>query len=129
MQGVSLAGILQGTGEPERRPYRFTQTNGNEVYGIQRSVFNDKWKYVFNTFDYDELYDLESDPGELCNLAADPRYEAVKRSLCREMWRFAWENHDMIVNPYIMTAMAPYGPGVLLNEQDRKEEKDDCQKE
>ncbi len=113
MQGVSLAAILRGQGEPPRRAYRFTQTNGNEQYGIQRAVYNDTWKYVFNGFDYDELYDLKNDPGELCNLAGDPRYADVIRKLSRELWRFARENDDTIVNPYIMTAFAPYGPGIL----------------
>ena len=104
---------LRGQGEPPRRAYRFTQTNGNEQYGIQRAVYNDTWKYVFNGFDYDELYDLKNDPGELCNLAGDPRYADVIRKLSRELWRFARENDDTIVNPYIMTAFAPYGPGIL----------------
>lgn len=118
VQGVSLAGILRGTGEPPRRAYRFTQTNGNELYGIQRSVFNEDWKYVFNGFDLDELYDLKHDPGETCNLAGDPRYAPVIRELSRALWRFARESGDTIVNPYIMTALAPYGPGLVLEEGD-----------
>ena len=113
MQGVSLAAILRGQGEPPRRAERVTQANGNEQYGIQRAVYNDTWKYVFNGFDYDELYDLKNDPGELCNLAGDPRYADGIRKLSRELWRFARENDDTIVNPYIMTAFAPYGPGIL----------------
>lgn len=116
MQGQSLAAILRGTGAPAPRPYRFTQTNGNEIYGIQRSVFSDRWKYVYNSFDEDELYDLQNDPLEMRNLAAEPGHEEIIRTLCREMWRFARENRDTIVNPYIMTALAPYGPGILLEE-------------
>lgn len=116
--GVSLYPFLTGEKAPARREYRFTQSNGNEVYGIQRSVFSKDWKYVFNAFDFDELYDLKNDPGEMHNLANDPAYAPVMRSLSREMWRFAYENDDTCINPYIMTALADYGPGVWINEQE-----------
>ena len=32
------------------------------------------WKYVFNGFDLDELYDLKKDPQETVNLADQPEY-------------------------------------------------------
>ncbi len=114
--GVSLRPFLSGGEAPARREYRFTQTNGNEQYGIQRSVFSDEWKYVFNGFDFDELYDLKNDPGELRNLAEDPAYAPIIRHLSREMWQFVREHDDTIVNPYIMTALATYGPGILNEE-------------
>ena len=41
------------------------------------------FKYVFNGFDRDELYDLRADPHEMRNLAADPVYEDVKRESVR----------------------------------------------
>lgn len=121
MEGRSLAGLLRGEPPANPRTYTYTQTNGNEIYGIQRAVWNDQWKYVFNTFDYDELYDLEKDPGELHNLLhglendeidASP-YGPVVRQLCRALWDFALQHQDNCVNPYIMTALAPYGPRIL----------------
>lgn len=121
MEGRSLAGLLRGEPPANPRTYTYTQTNGNEIYGIQRAVWNDQWKYVFNTFDYDELYNLERDPGELHNLLhglendeidASP-YGPVVRQLCRALWDFAMQHQDNCVNPYIMTALAPYGPGIL----------------
>ena len=99
----------------------YTQSNGNEVYGIQRAVFSNAYKYVFNAFDYDELYDLENDPNEIKNLIDDPQYEKVVKDMCVKMWRFAYENRDNIVNPYIMTALAPYGPGIIFTEIDVEE--------
>lgn len=116
--GVSLLPFLTGACPPARRAFRFTQTNGNEQYGIQRSVWSDDWKYVFNGFDFDELYDLKNDPGELHNLAADPAYAPVIRQLSREMWKFVRAHDDTIVNPYIMTALATYGPGILAEESE-----------
>lgn len=129
--GRSLVPFLQNelhaddNGEvPEWRTELYSQTNGNEVYGIQRAVWNRKWKYVFNSFDYDELYDLEQDPGELYNLLYGIKdqdvphspYGNIVKELCKKMWQFAYENKDNCVNSYIMTAFAPFGPGILFQE-------------
>lgn len=122
--GRSFVPFLKGE-EPESwRTECYTQTNGNEIYGIQRAVFDGRWKYVFNSFDYDELYDLENDPLELHNLiyGPDPEnspYKDIIREMCRKMWRFAHDTHDNCVNPYIMTALAPFGPGILRDELER----------
>lgn len=70
---------------------------------------------VFNAFDYDELYDLQADPNETVNLINRPELQPVVRDFCRKMWKFARENSDVIVNPYIMTALAPYGPGIAFD--------------
>jgi len=92
----------------------FFQTNGNETYGIQRSIVTDKWRFVFNAFDYDELYDLENDPGQVRNLAPDPAYEAVKQEMYTRIWEFGLAHDELLNNDYIMTAMADYGPGIAV---------------
>ena len=118
--GRSLVNWLRDEPAADWRTDCFTQSNGNEIYGIQRAVWNRKWKYVFNTFDYDELYDLESDPHELHNLIYGPDqekgpYADVLYDMCRKMWQFAYETGDACVNPYIMTALAPFGPGIIFD--------------
>ena len=114
--GRSLCGYLRGETQGDTPAYTFTQSNGNELYGIQRSIASDEWKYVFNGFDYDELYDLRNDPLELTNLARDKRYAGVIRDMTTELWRFAKANHDTYINPYIMIAHMPYGPGIIGDE-------------
>ena len=116
LSGRSLAPFLRGETPAEWRDAVFTQTNGNELYGIQRSVMTREWKYVYNGFDYDELYNLKDDPGEVVNLASDPMYKDVIRRLCRRLWRFAYEHKDVCVNAYIMVAHAPFGPAEAFRE-------------
>ncbi len=110
LSGRSLAPFLRGEEPPDWRDELHTQSNGNELYGIQRSVRTDRWKYVYNGFDYDELYDLAADPDETRNLARDPAHADLVRELCGRMWRFAHAHRDVPINGYIMVAHAPYGP-------------------
>ena len=53
---------------------------GGEFLYTQRIAINQRYKYVFNGFDFDELYDLERDPAEMRNVVDAPEYrEAVGR--------------------------------------------------
>jgi arylsulfatase A-like enzyme len=92
----------------------FSQMNGVELYYSQRFVVTREWKYVYNGFDEDELYDLRSDPHCLRNLAADPRYVEIVRRMCARMWRKAYEEEDIVCNPYPTVSLAPFGPMVGL---------------
>lgn len=115
--GKSLIPFLQGQTPANWRDSIFTQTNGNELYGIQRSVMTDKWHMTYNGFDFDELYDLEVDPQQITNLATDEKYESVMRDMYEKLWQFAYEQQDTCVNPYIMVGLAKYGPGVAAEFQ------------
>jgi len=108
--GASLAPFLHDEAPAAWRNAIHTQCNGVELYYTQRSVTTRDFKYVFNGFDQDELYDLRADPHELRNVSDDPAYAEVKRDLCGRMWRFAYEEDDTAINPYITVGLAPYGP-------------------
>ena len=110
LTGRSLLPFLRGRTPPSWRDEIHTQCNGVELYYTQRSVMTRDWKYVYNGFDDDELYDLRSDPHEMRNLASDPAWEAVKRRMCRRMWRFACREQDSAMLGYITVTLAPYGP-------------------
>jgi arylsulfatase A-like enzyme len=141
MSGNSLLPWLQGETPTNWRDAIFSQLNGVELYYTQRIVMTKDRKYVYNGFDYDELYDLKQDPHEMVNLAFPDVKQSramleqgkgydngndvawpplpsnlaeVRRDLLRRMWKFAQEHKDQIFNPYITVAMAPYGPGVEL---------------
>ncbi len=108
--GASLVPFLRDEKPPAWRDAIHTQCNGVELYYTQRSVMMRDFKYVFNGFDRDELYDLRVDPHEMRNVSDDPAYANVKRELCGRMWRFAYEEDDTAINPYITVGLAPYGP-------------------
>ena len=117
MVGRSLVPLLKGENPNEWRTEVYTQTNGNEIYGIQRALWNKKWKFVYNSFDYDILFDLENDPQELHNVIDKPENKAVVKEMWKKLWQFAHDTKDPANCPYIMVALAPYGPGVLLEDK------------
>lgn len=51
---------------------------------LQRMVRSGRWKYVHHDGFADQLFDLEADPDEGCNLAADPRFAHVVERLHAE---------------------------------------------
>lgn len=108
--GASLVPFLRNEMPAIWRDAVHTQCNGTELYYTQRSVMTKQFKYVFNGFDLDELYDLRSDPHEMKNLADDAAYGEIKRGLCERMWQFACREGDSATNPYITVGLAPFGP-------------------
>lgn len=113
MTGKSLLPFLKGEKPKDWRNFMHTQTNGNELLGIQRAVWNKHVKYVYNGFDYDELYDLVNDPLEMKNIIDCKEAEELLKPMVKEMWRFAEETKDNVTCPYIMVSLAPFGPGII----------------
>lgn len=114
--GASLTPFFHGNEVPGWTRECHTQFNGVELYYTQRAVVTKDYKYVFNGFDFDELYDRTADPYELTNLAENPDYEQVKLDLVRRMWRFSSRENDIWGNGYFTVALAPWGPRVGLTE-------------
>lgn len=116
MVGKSLCPFLENHPPLDWRTALFTQTNGNEIYGIQRAVWSKEWKYVLNLFDYDELYNLTDDPHEMHNLIEDKSLQPIIKEYCKQIWKFAKETRDNATCAYIMVSLAPYGPGIVWEE-------------
>lgn len=55
---------------------------------------------MWNATAEDELYDLLSDPGEVCNLAADPVYRGELARLRGRLVAWMEEAHDRLLNPW-----------------------------
>lgn len=131
LSGISFAGHLTGTDIGPQRTDLFFQSNGNEAYGIQRVIMDERWKLVVNYFDQDELYDRLTDPDEMTNLlhrddrerrvgispdaAVPEELRPVVADLYRRLWQFMLNHDDDLTNDYIMTALARYGPGLAMS--------------
>ena len=110
--GRSLVPFFKDEAPPDWPDAAFTQFNGVELYYSQRQVITERWKYVYNGFDFDELYDLQEDPHETRNLARERGMEKVIREMVERMWVHAARTDDFIFNPYGTVALAPFGPKI-----------------
>lgn len=112
--GRSLVPFLKGETPSEWRDAYFTQSNGNEIYGIQRSITTRDWKFVYNGFDFDEFYDLKNDPNEEKNLIHYHEYSDLADEGMRRIWEFSRVVEDKNTNSYIMVSIARLGPGTAF---------------
>jgi arylsulfatase A-like enzyme len=97
--GKSLLPLFQDTRGTDWRDQILCAYYGGEFLYTQRIAITDRYKYVFNGFDFDEMYDLKDDPDELHNRAEHPD--------------FAKHAADMRARLYAMMSQFddPYGAG------------------
>lgn len=109
--GRDLAGYWRDdTARPA--PTAFAEFHGQRLGYTQRVLWLGRHKYVFNGFDFDELYDLEADPFELENLAAEPAYAQTLRDMAARMWGIVRNTGDETLGnaQYGMFRFLPTGP-------------------
>jgi arylsulfatase A-like enzyme len=97
-QGRSFLPRLRGEAPSNAWPMAFSSYNGQQ-FGLycQRMVRDRRYKYIWNATDIDECYDLEADPFEMKNLAADPACDALCRDYRRKVWEVFSELRDPLV--------------------------------
>ncbi|BCH53588.1 choline-sulfatase [Agrobacterium vitis] len=89
--GISLKGMIGGETRTEPVLMEYAAEGS---YAPMVCIREGQWKYVHCVLDPDQLFDLETDPQELTNLAADPAYADVladfitKRKARWDMARF-----------------------------------------
>lgn len=91
MQGRSLVPLLRGEKPPWREEFYYEHLFEHALIPKTEGVRTQRWKYFRYLVDppFEELYDLQTDPHEAKNLAADPQYAAVLEELRAKMdaWR------------------------------------------
>lgn len=90
----------------------YAEYHGTRFALTQRILWDGPWKFVFNGFDYDELYNLENDPHELDNLARDPAWGRLLRSMMTQIWQYAIATGDRALTEthYPPMRLAVVGP-------------------
>lgn len=99
--GESIMPYLDGS-KKEGREDIFASYHGNQFGAYtQRMVRNNRWKYIWNATDTDELYDLEIDPCELRNLINDSEVADELEKLKKRLWKWMEQSNDAFANQFI----------------------------
>ena len=110
---TSFVEVLQDPSDAKGR-FRigYAEYHGTRFPLMQRVLWADEWKLVFNGFDFDELYDLENDPYEMNNLATDPDHQERLHAMMREIWAKVRETNDRTLREtqYYSMRFACVGP-------------------
>lgn len=72
------------------------QTDNRDSVCKSVMVRSGRWKFVMRLTDQNELYDLEADPREMVNLAADPEHASVVGELTNRIARWFIETGDYL---------------------------------
>ena len=72
---------------------------GGEFLYTQRIAITDRYKYVFNGFGLDELYDLKADPEEIHNVVAQPAYTDVTDDMRARLYELMEQFGDPFADP------------------------------
>ncbi|HIO47275.1 TPA: DUF4976 domain-containing protein [Candidatus Poribacteria bacterium] len=108
LDGQSLSPFLTSQEVTDWRDDVFAEFHGYEsTLASVRMVRTKSWKYVYNPYSEDELYDMVSDPGELHNLADQLGYKHILRRMKERLVNWMRQTNDSIVdvegwknNPY-----------------------------
>ena len=76
LEGASLAAALKNPNKAKDRDIFLPHTEPNAY-----AIINKKWRYIKYSNNSEELYAVQEDPNEWFNLAEDPKYASVKKSL------------------------------------------------
>ena len=109
----SFAALLRDPGVCEDK----SQTGYAEYHGTrfplaQRIYWEGEWKFVFNGFDFAELYNLADDPAEMHNLAQMPEQAERVRQMMKQIWAHldATGDQALVNTHYYSMRFAAVGP-------------------
>lgn len=90
----------------------YAENHGSRFRLTQRILWEGSWKFVFNGFDFDELYDLESDPDESINLIDHPEYQDRADAMMKQIWQRIQDTGDRTLEEshYFSLRLGRIGP-------------------
>ncbi|MEI6602779.1 MAG: sulfatase-like hydrolase/transferase [Clostridia bacterium] len=96
--GKTFAPLLRADPFENSRDCIISTFNGQQ-FGLytMRMLRTKEWKYIWNTCDVDELYDLIADPNELVNLSKEPRYADFLKAMRVKIYAHLLEEGDTLV--------------------------------
>ncbi len=103
MDGESLMPLISGNDKPDKGGRAFLQYDGNgSLSNFQRCVVRGNHKLILDFFKnevYYELYDLDHDRQETCNLLFQPEYDSLAREMAAELARHMTATGDHLDFP------------------------------
>lgn len=138
LEGLSLSPWLHGTETKWRQfavsEYDYSTRDARQEVGVDQRdarltmIFDGRWKYTAVENMPPLLFDLETDPDELCDLGGDPEYQSHIARL--SAWHFEWSrrHHNRITKTaedVELMAEKKEPPGILIGYWDRKELEED----
>jgi arylsulfatase A-like enzyme len=113
--GRSFARSLTGARDPEPRPILGRRRHYDKMVDGHRGtlffVRDGRWKYIHSSVESDELYDLESDPGETTNLAdrERERLKALARMLAAHLALHPQPNEALAIPEEVRKGLGALG--------------------
>ena len=127
IEGRTLSPLLHGDGKPARwRQYAISEYDyGTRFARIELGIeepdarlimaFDGRWKYIHCEGFRPVLFDLETDPHELTDLGADPRFDDVRARLYEAIGVWSRKHHNRITkSPEEIERMSGRQPGGVL---------------
>ena len=120
IDAASFAELCADPTHGNRHTEGFAENHGNRFALSQRILWDGEWKLAFNGFDFDELYNLDLDPNETHNRAADPECAETLRALTTKMWRYIRDSGDQSLfnSHYYTMRTAAVGPNAAKKDSD-----------
>lgn len=114
LDGRSFATVLSGdVASAQEFDSGYAEYFGTRFGLTQRIYWQGPWKFIFNGFDGDELYNLADDPHEMKNLAGLPEHQDRVRAMMASVWRRIRDTADRTLwrSQYYSMQFAAVGPG------------------
>ena len=111
----SIAPLLANPKEHEASfKTAYGEYHGTRFNLTQRILWQGDWKFAFNGFDFDELYNLRDDPHEMTNLIDRPEHAERIRDMMADIWKIVRDTADRAIEEthYYSMRMACVGPNV-----------------